>query len=140
MDYVKVWTELDDGKFKSLPARIISTRGKFFTIQYLSPTSKKTRNNKRIYNYEDETYEITDESIVQQVESELTLGFEETTPGDFIKFDIRNSSDDEEDDEDYIPSSSEDDSEDDDSEEYEDDPDEEEEEEFEFSDDDGEDY
>lgn len=106
MNFLKVWTELDDGKFRSLPAKVVSQNGKFFTIQYLSPTSKKTSNNKRIFNYEEDTYQITDESIVQQVDSELTLGFEETSPGDFIKFDMR-----EEDssDEDYVPSSSDDD-------------------------------
>lgn len=113
MNFLKVWTELDDGKFRSLPAKVVSQNGKFFTIQYLSPTSKKTSNNKRIFNYEEDTYQITDESIVQQVDSELTLGFEETSPGDFIKFDMR-----EEDtsDEDYVPSSSDDDSSDEESE------------------------
>jgi hypothetical protein len=110
MNFLKVWTELDDGKFRSLPAKVVSQNGKFFTIQYLSPTSKKTPNNKRIFNYEEDTYQITDESIVQQVDSELTLGFEETSPGDFIKFDMRY--DEDSSDEDYVPSSSDDDDED----------------------------
>jgi hypothetical protein len=73
--------------------------------------------------YESETYEITDESIVQRVDSELSLGYEElpSAPGHFIKFDLRmNEHDDDadqEDDEDYIPGTSsceEDDGEDDD--------------------------
>jgi len=119
MNCVKVWTELDDGKFKSLPAKITAQNGKFFTIQYLSATSKKSPNHKRIYNYEEETYQITDESIVQQADSELTLGFEETSPGDFIKFDLKYSDD--ESDEDYVPSSSEDSDDEEESENSEDD-------------------
>lgn len=98
-----VWTELDGGKFKSLPARLVSKSSKgIFTIQYLSPTSKRTVSGKRIYAYEDETYEITSESIIQQVESEITLGFEENSPGNFVKFD----DDDQDEDEDYVPGSS----------------------------------
>lgn len=116
MNFLKVWTELDDGRFKSLPAKIVSrSKGSggssSFKIQYLSPTNKRTVSGKRIYAYETDTYEITDESIVQQVESELTLGFEElhSLPGNFIKFDIRDmcgENDEDQEDEDYVPESS----------------------------------
>jgi hypothetical protein len=111
MNFLKVWTELDGGKFKSLPAKVVSKNTKgVFTIKYLSHTNKRTISGKRIYMYENETYEITEESIVQQVESELTLGFEELTssPGHFIKFDFRDDMDDDADqeDEDYVPGTS----------------------------------
>jgi hypothetical protein len=103
---LKVWTELDGGKFKSLPAKLVSKNSKgVFTIQYLSPTHKRTISGKRIYTYEDETYEITCESIIQQVESELEFGFEELSSscGNFVKFD---EDDDDQEDEDYVPGSS----------------------------------
>lgn len=110
MNFLKVWTELDNGKFKSLPAKIVSKNSKgVFTIRYLSPTNKRTISGKRIFTYEDETYEITGDSIVQQVESELTLGFEElaTSSGNFVKFDmfLRETAE-EDDDEDYVPETS----------------------------------
>jgi hypothetical protein len=110
MNFLKVWTELDNGKFKSLPAKMISKNSKgVFTIKYLSPINKRTISGKKIYTYEDETYEITEESIVQQVESELTLGFEElaNASGNFVKFDLRDiGGDDQEEDEDYVPGAS----------------------------------
>jgi hypothetical protein len=112
MNFIKVWTELDDGKFKSLPARIVRTTNKnTYTIQYLSPTTKRTSSGKRVYAYEDEVYEITDESIVQKADSELSLGFEEmsSSKGNFVKFDIRCEVYEDEEDEDYVPSSSEED-------------------------------
>jgi hypothetical protein len=108
MSLIKVWTELgNDGKCYSLPAKIVSKKGNTFVIQYLSSTDRKTRDGKKIYMYEDETYEVTDNSITEYLEtdSELDLGFEQISgSGDFefIKYD----SDSE--DEDYVPSSSED--------------------------------
>lgn len=105
MNFIKVWTELDDGKFKSLPAKIVETNKNTFKIQYLSPTSKKTSSGKRVYAYEDDVYEITDESVIQKVDSELSLGFEElvSSSGNFVKFNFEK---DDDEDEDYIPSSS----------------------------------
>lgn len=108
MSLIKVWTELGtDGKCYSLPAKIVSKKGNTFVIQYLSSTDRKTRDGKKIYMYEDETYEVTDNSITEYLEtdSELDLGFEQISgSGDFefIKYD----SDSE--DEDYIPSEEED--------------------------------
>lgn len=109
MNFLKVWTELDNGKFKSLPAKIVSKNSKgVFTIRYLSPTNKRTISGKRIFTYEDETYEITGDSIVQQVESELTLGFEElaSSSGNFVKFDMFLRETEDDDDEDYVPGTS----------------------------------
>jgi hypothetical protein len=104
MSLIKVWTEIgNDGKCYSLPAKIISKKGNgTYVIQYLSYTDRKTRDGKKIYMYEDETYEVTDNSITEYLEtdSELDLGFEQIS-GDFefVKYDSDS------DDEDYVPSS-----------------------------------
>lgn len=100
MSLVKVWTEVDDGKCYSLPAKIVSKKGNVFSIRYLSATDKKTHNGKKIYMYEDETYEVTDDSITEYLESdsELDLGFEQLSVEDgFIKYESDS-------DDDYIPS------------------------------------
>lgn len=119
MSLVKVWTEVDDGKCQSLPAKIVSTKGNVFTIRYISPTEKRDTRGRRIFEYEDDTYEVTDDSITEYLNSntELDLGFEEISTGRFVKCDSDDDSD-----EDYVPSSSEEDS-DSDSEEEEDDDD-----------------
>jgi hypothetical protein len=107
MSLIKVWTEIgNDGKCYSLPAKIISKKGNgTYVIQYLSCTDRKTRDGKKIYTYEDETYEVTDNSITEYLEtdSELDLGFEQIS-GDFefVKYDSDS------DDEDYVPSSEDD--------------------------------
>lgn len=106
MNFIKVWTELDDGKFRSLPAKIIHTnKNNSFTIRYLSSTGKKTSSGKRVYAYEDDTYEITEESITQRTDSELSMGYEEVSSsrGNFVKFTFE---EDDDEDEDYVPSSS----------------------------------
>jgi hypothetical protein len=116
MSLVKVWTEVDDGKCYSLPAKIVSKKGNVFTIKYLSATDKKTQNGKKIYMYEDEHYEVTDDSITEYLESEseLDLGFEQVSAdGGFVKYESDS-------DDDYVPSEEEDDSESDDSDEDED--------------------
>lgn len=112
MSLVKVWTEVDDGKCQSLPAKIVSTKGTVLTIRYLSSTEKKDAKNRRIYQYEEETYEVTDDSITEYLNSdtELDFGFEEISSGNFVKCD---SDDDSDSDEDYVPSSESDDDEED---------------------------
>lgn len=111
MSLVKVWTEVDDGKCQSLPAKIVSKTGSVFKIRYLSVTEDRDSKNRKIYRYEDDTYEVTDESITEYLDSdsELDLGFQEIGNGNFIKcdYDLGFSSEDE--DEDYIPSSEDDD-------------------------------
>lgn len=103
MSLVKVWTEIgNEGKCFSLPAKIVSKKGNnIFVIQYLSYTGRKTRDGKKVYMYEDETYEVTDNSITEYLEtdSELDLGFEQVSGGEseFIKYDSDS-------DEDYVPS------------------------------------
>lgn len=106
MSLVKVWTELDNGKCASLPAKIVERKqGGIIVIRYLSIVSGRRKDSKgrRIYAYELDTYEVTDESITEYLESdsEFDLGFEETSvPGEFVKYDPESDSE-------YVPSSSE---------------------------------
>ena len=111
MSLVKVWTELDNGKCQSLPAKIVSKNGSVFKIRYLSSTENRDSKNRRIYRYEEETYEVTDDSITAYLDSnsELDLGFQELdSNGNFVKceYDLGLFSDEDTDDEDYVPSSS----------------------------------
>lgn len=110
MSLIKVYTEVSDGVFESLPAKIISTKGDVFTITYLSPTENRDTHNRKIYKYEVETYEITDESISEYLDSdmEIDFGFKQISPDEFVKYESDS-------DDDYVPSeedssSSEDDS------------------------------
>lgn len=113
MSLVKVWTELDDGKCISLPAKIVSkkTNG-IMIVKYLTVTENKDSQNRKIYKYEDETYEITDESVSEYIDSdsELDFGFQQISDDEFVKYDSDS------DDEDYVPSESESDTEESDSE------------------------
>lgn len=99
MSLIKVLTEIEDQETRSLPAKIFSKDDVGnLTIRYLSPTSRRDQQGRRIYMYEDETYVITDESVTEYTEtdSELYLGFREIVPGEFIKYDL-----DDDDDEDF---------------------------------------
>lgn len=132
MSLVKVWTEIDDtGKCQSLPAKIVTKKGNMYKIQYLSVTDDRDSKNRRVYRYEEESYDVSDESITEYLNSgsELDLGFEDIGNGRFVKCDYGFSED--ESDDDYVPSSeddseSEDDSADDDAslDDYEDEDDE----------------
>lgn len=133
MSLVKVWTEIDEttGKCASLPAKIISKKGNVYKISYLSVSEERDAKNRRVYKYEDEIYEVSDDSITEYLDSdtELDFGFEEIEDGKFVKCDLlmcENSDGD--DDEDYTPSSedesetaSDENSDDDDEEDFDDD-------------------
>lgn len=114
MSLIKVWTELDDGECCSLPAKIISRKsnGTVMVIRYLSVTENKDSQNRKIYKYEDETYEITDESVSEYLDSdsELDFGFQQISEDEFVKYESDS-------DEDYVPSDDESEDDDDDSEE-----------------------
>lgn len=99
MSLVRVYTEISDGVFESLPAKIVSTNGDVFTVTYLSPTENRDDHNRKIYKYETETYEITDESISEYLDSdmELDLGFKQISPDEFVKYESDS-------DDDYVPS------------------------------------
>jgi hypothetical protein len=113
MKLVRVWTDVGSEKNVSLVARIIETNGPLFTIQFLSPTETKDKHGCTIYKYEDETYQIDDDSITHYLDTsdEGDVGFVSIGEGEWIR-----TSD--ESDEDYIPS--EEDSDDDDEEDEED--------------------
>jgi hypothetical protein len=102
MSLLIVYTDVD-GECVNLPAKIMSRDGPNITIRYLT-SGKRNANGRKVYTYENETYVITDESIVEYTEtdSEIYFGLKEVSPGEFIKYDPH--SDDEDDDEDYVPS------------------------------------
>ena len=113
---VRVWTDIGTGKNVSLVARIVDTKDAIFTIQYLSPTEDKDKHGCTIYRYEEETYEIDDDSITHYLDTddETEVGFKQTDCGGWIRID-------EESDDDYVPSEDEDDDEEDEEEDEEDD-------------------
>ena len=110
MNLVRVWTDVGSDKNVSLIARIIETNGPIFTIQYLSPTESKDKHGCTIYKYEDETYQIDDDSITHYLDTgdEGDIGFVAVGAGEWIRTG-------DESDEDYVPSEeeSDDDEEDD---------------------------
>ena len=99
MTLVRVWTDVGSDKNVSLVARIIETNGPIFTIQFLSPTEFKDKHGCTIYKYEDDTYQIDDDSITHYLDTsdEGDVGFVSVGDGEWIR-----TSD--ESDEDYIPS------------------------------------
>ena len=106
---VRVWTDIGTGKNVSLVARIVDTKDAIFTIQYLSPTEDKDKHGCTIYRYEEETYEIDDDSITHYLDTddETEVGFKQTDCDGWIRID-------EESDDDYVPSEDEEDDEEDD--------------------------
>lgn len=98
MTLVRVWTDVGARKPVALIAKIIERDGFIYTIKYLSES------NDKIWRYEDETYDIDDDSIAEYID-DLT-GFRPYEDG-FIKVDS---------DEDYIPSSDEEDDDEDENE------------------------
>jgi hypothetical protein len=120
---VRVWTDVGQRKPKPLLARIVSKTSKFKTIQYLSPTETRIK-GKTIYSYEEDTYQVDDDSIYEYLteSTEFDMGFTEVDGG-YVK---------EESDEDYVPSDESGDEEDDDG--TDDDVDTENEEEYEYED------
>lgn len=111
MSLVRVWTDVGSDKNVSLVARIIETNGPIFTIQFLSPTETKDKHGCTIYRYEDETYQVDDDSITHYLDTsdEGDVGFVPVGEGEWIR-----TSD--ESDEDYIPSEEESDSDEEDEE------------------------
>ena len=111
---VRVWTDVGARKPAALLAKIIEKDGVILTIRYLSESDD------HIWRYEEDTYEIDDDSIAEYLKTdrEEDLGFMKHDDG-FIKVDS---------DDDYVPSS-EDEESDDDEEESDEDPTDEEDEE-----------
>jgi len=105
MSLVRVWTDVGEKKPKALLAKIFKKSGRVFTIRYLSAVPE----NVKIFKYEDDEYEVDDESISEWLDTDLEtdLGFEAQDDGSYIKI---------ESDPDYEPSDSEDETESDDDE------------------------
>ena len=99
MTLVRVWTDVGSDKNVSLVARIIETNGPIFTIQFLSPTETTDKHGSTIYKYEDETYQIEDDSITHYLDTsdECDVGFVAVGEGEWIRTG-------DESDEDYVPS------------------------------------
>jgi len=112
MSLIRVWTDVGLDKNVSLYARIIRTEGSVYTIQFLSPTDDEDDHGQIIYRYEEDTYDIDDDSITHyfHTDEETEIGFKQTSEGAWIKVDTDS-------DEDYVPSESDDDDETDEEEE-----------------------
>lgn len=117
MTLVRVWTDVGSRKPVPLLAKVVEKKGSTFAIRYLSESDDK------IWRYEDEMYEVDDDSIAEYltVQHEEDMGFKVHEDG-YLKVDS---------DDDYVPSDSESDTESESSEKEGDEPldDEEEEEE-----------
>ena len=87
---VRVWTDVGSRKPVPLLAKIVEENGVIFTIRYLSESDDK------IWRYEEDTYEVDDESIAEHLKTsdECDVGFAPLEDG-FIKV---------ESDDDYVPS------------------------------------
>ena len=107
MALVKVWTDVGTRKPAALLARIIEKDGVILTIKYLSEGPD------RVWRYEDDTYDIDDDSVAEYLKTDLEedIGFRPYDDG-FLKIDS---------DDDYIPSSEDDEDDDDDDDDDEDD-------------------
>jgi hypothetical protein len=113
MTLVRVWTDVGTRKPVPLLARIEEKDGVIFTIRYLSETSKG------IWSWEDDTYEIDDDSIAEYLKTDQVedIGFRSFgDEGSFVKC---------ESDDDYIPDLSDEEETDSDDEEDEEETDEE---------------
>lgn len=103
---VRVWTDVGTLKPAALLARVVEEKDGVYKIQYFSPTEEQDH-GRVIYRYEDETYEIDDESITEYLDSDETdIGFVLVGEDAWVK----GSSDS---DEDYVPSEEDDDDEED---------------------------
>jgi len=116
MSLVRVWTDVGQRKPKALLAKIFQRNGGMYTIRYLSAIPE----NAKVFRYEDEEYEVDDESISEWLETDLEtdIGYEAQDGDVWAKV---------ESDSDYDPES-ESESDDDEEEEEEEDDDEDEEE------------
>ena len=101
---VRVWTDIGQKKPRPLLARIVNSKSKVYSIQYLSPTEDRIK-GRTLYRYEDETYEVDDDSIYEylSLSTEFDMGFVEMDGG-YIKDDS---------DEEYVPTDQSGDDEDD---------------------------
>lgn len=120
MSLVRVWTVTENKKPSALLAKIFEHEGSVYTIRYLSKTDEEYKGC-TVWRYEDETYEIDEDSISEWLETddELEAGFKSIGGDGFIFYDS---------DADYAPSDEDEDysDEEDEEDEYSDDFDDEE--------------
>lgn len=85
MSLVRVWTDVGQKKPKALLAKIFKRVGGAYTIRYLSAVPE----NAKVFKYEDDEYEVDDESISEWLETDLEtdLGFEAQDDGTWAKVD-----------------------------------------------------
>lgn len=83
MSLVRVWTDVGARKPKPLLAKIVSSKNGIHSIRYLSPSADNTH----IFRYEEDVYEIDDESICEylNLDDEADIGFRLNEEGDFYK-------------------------------------------------------
>jgi hypothetical protein len=91
MSLVRVWTDVGARKPVALLAKIVEKDGVIFTIRYLSECEDK------IWRYEEDTYEIDDDSIAEHLNThhEEEIGFSPADDG-FVKVLV-------DEDDDYVP-------------------------------------
>jgi len=125
MSLVKVWTDVGGKKPVALLAKIVDRDGVILTIKYL------TAGKDNVWRYEDETYDVDDDSIAEylKTDDESTLGFTKLDDG-FIQ--------EVESDEDYEPDDEDEDEDEDEEDEDEDDEEDEDEDEEMYEEDDDE--
>lgn len=83
---LKVYTDVGEDKPVAMYAKVCEKNGDIYTIKYLSPTRDR-ESGKVVYRYEEETYEITDDSIMEYIPGdELNIGFVESIDG-YVKDD-----------------------------------------------------
>lgn len=100
MSLVRVWTNVGQRKPKALVAKIFQTApGPVYTIRYLSAVSEEDERGRQIFRYEEETYEVDDDSIAEWIgtDEEEDAGYTEVDDGAWIREDS---------DSDYIPNES----------------------------------
>lgn len=104
MELVRVWTDIGARKPVALLAKVEEKDGVIWTIRYLSETAKG------VWAWEDDTYEIDDDSIAEHLKSDVIedLGFRSFgDEGSYIKCET---------DDDYVPDTSDEEESDDDEE------------------------
>ena len=100
---VRVLTDNGGPKPVGLIARVIEERDRDYVILFLSATDERDH-GRTVYRYEDSTYTIDDDYVIEYFDDEFEAGFCETMDGGWVK---------ESSDADYVPSDSEDDDEED---------------------------
>jgi hypothetical protein len=103
MSLVRVWTDTGNKKPSALLAKIIDNKPPVYVIRYLSKTDQEYKGC-TVWRYEDDTYEVEDDSISEWLETddELEVGFKTIGDEAFIFYDS---------DTDYVPSDDDDDDE-----------------------------